>query len=86
MLQGEAGQFVGFLSRDLPQRCCPLCLIRRNDARATIGKPRHDSGDGTGMTRRQSGIDGCKRCTARGTLTGEQQLQLGIMHTDERTA
>lgn len=61
-------------------------LIRRNDTGTAIRKPRHDGGDGSRVTCRQSGIDGRDGGTTCCSLTGDEQLHLGIVHSDQCAA
>lgn len=83
MFQYEPRQFLRFLGRDLLQCRCPRALIDRNDTSAAIRKPRHDGGDSPDMTCRQSGIDGGEKSSPRRALAGDEQLYLGIVHSDQ---
>lgn len=86
VLQYETRQFLRFLGRDLPQGGCPLILIRCSDAGPSLGKPRHHGGDNSRVTRRQSGIDRCEDGTKCRSLTGDEQLHLGIVHAGQCAA
>ena len=82
----EPRQFLRFLGRDLPQSGCSLMLIRRKETGTAIRKPRHDGGDGSRVTRGQSCIDGREDRSPGRALAGDEQLHLGIVHSDQCAA
>lgn len=61
-------------------------LIRRKETGTAIRKPRHDGGDGSRVTRGQSCIDGREDRSPGRALAGDEQLHLGIVHSDQCAA